>query len=99
MPKQITHGRIYRGPSSSPPRLLGGHGVRCTDPRQLDAAIREMIETPNAVVFDCVADQTGNCLPMIPSGKAHNEHNEMILPGEAEESDSVIDDSGQGVGR
>jgi hypothetical protein len=29
---------------------------------------------------------------MIPSGKAHNE---MILPGEAEETDSVIDDSGK----
>jgi len=30
------------------------------------------------VIFDCVVDKNENCLPMIPSGKAHNE---MILPG------------------
>ena len=51
----------------------GGHGIRCTDPAKLDAAIMEMIETPKPVIFDCVVDQKENCFPMIPSGKAHNE--------------------------
>ncbi len=32
---------------------FGGHGIRCSDPADLDAAIAEMIETPNMVVFDC----------------------------------------------
>ncbi|MCL2453634.1 MAG: acetolactate synthase 3 large subunit, partial [Alphaproteobacteria bacterium] len=56
----------------------GAHGIRCSDPAELDAAILQMIEIPNTVLFDCRVDQTENCLPMIPSGKAHNE---MILPG------------------
>src|SRR6185437_9976870 len=55
----------------------GAVGIRCSDPADLDAAIKEMIDTPRTVVFDCLVDQTENCLPMIPSGKAHNE---MILP-------------------
>ncbi len=71
---------------------FGAHGIRCTDPALLDEAIKEMIETPKAVVFDCVVDQTENCLPMIPSGKAHNE---MILPGEADAIDSLIDAAGK----
>jgi acetolactate synthase I/II/III large subunit len=71
---------------------FGAHGIRCTDPALLDEAIVEMIETPKAVIFDCVVDQTENCLPMIPSGKAHNE---MILPGEIEDIESVIDASGK----
>ena len=39
----------------------------------LDAAIKEMIEYAGPVLFDCHVDKTENCLPMIPSGKAHNE--------------------------
>jgi acetolactate synthase-1/2/3 large subunit len=71
---------------------FGAHGIRCTDPSLLDEAIIEMIETPKPVVFDCVVDQTENCLPMIPSGKAHNE---MILPGDDEELEAIIDSSGK----
>jgi acetolactate synthase-1/2/3 large subunit len=71
---------------------FGAHGIRCTDPSLLDEAIMEMIETPKPVVFDCVVDQTENCLPMIPSGKAHNE---MILPGDDEELEAIIDSSGK----
>ena len=55
----------------------GAVGIRCSDPSDLDGAIREMIDSPRAVLFDCVVDKTENCLPMIPSGKAHNE---MLLP-------------------
>jgi acetolactate synthase-1/2/3 large subunit len=55
----------------------GAHGIRVSDPADLDAAIVEMIETPGAVIVDCLVDKLENCLPMIPSGKAHNE---MILP-------------------
>ena len=58
----------------------------------LDAAIAEMIETPNMVVFDCCIDKTENCLPMIPSGKAHNE---MLLPGDDEAIETAINAAGK----
>jgi len=70
----------------------GAHGIRCDDPAKLDDAIREMIDTPRAVIFDCIVDKAENCLPMIPSGKAHNE---MIMPDFADDMGSVIDEKGK----
>jgi acetolactate synthase I/II/III large subunit len=70
----------------------GAHGIRCSDPVLLDNAIMEMIETPKTVIFDCVVDKTENCLPMIPSGKAHNE---MLLPGDDEAIETAIDAAGK----
>ena len=70
----------------------GAHGIRCSDPAKLDEAIMEMIEIPRTVIFDCVVDKTENCLPMIPSGKAHNE---MILPGHDAELETAIDAAGK----
>jgi acetolactate synthase-1/2/3 large subunit len=66
----------------------GGHGIRCSDPASLDAAIQEMIDTPGPVIFDCVVSKEENCFPMIPSGKAHNE---MLLG-------DVADDAGVELG-
>jgi len=70
----------------------GARGIRCDDPAKLDDAIREMIDTPHAVIFDCLVDKEENCLPMIPSGKAHNE---MIMPDFADDMGSVIDEKGK----
>ena len=70
----------------------GAHGIRCSDPALLDDAIMEMIETQKTVIFDCVVDKTENCLPMIPSGKAHNE---MLLPGDDEAIETAIDAAGK----
>jgi acetolactate synthase I/II/III large subunit len=70
----------------------GAHGIRCSDPANLDAAIMEMLESPKPVIFDCLVDKTENCLPMIPSGKAHNE---MILPDTDEDIGAVIDSEGK----
>jgi acetolactate synthase-1/2/3 large subunit len=74
----------------------GGHGIRCADPADLDAAIKEMIETPKPVIFDCVVDQKENCFPMIPSGKAHNE---MLLADLSDDAgieiSNVIDEKGK----
>jgi len=69
----------------------GGHGIRCEDPKKLDAAIAEMLEVKKPVLFDCVVDQAENCLPMIPSGKAHNE---IILPDTADIG-NIIDERGK----
>jgi acetolactate synthase-1/2/3 large subunit len=74
----------------------GGVGIRCEKPGDLDGAIKEMISVDRPVIFDCVVDQTENCFPMIPSGKAHNE---MLLNDYLGETGadigSVIDDAGK----
>jgi acetolactate synthase-1/2/3 large subunit len=70
----------------------GAKGIRCSDPAQLDAAITEMLDCPQAVIFDCVVDKTENCFPMIPSGKAHNE---MILGDATAEVSEIIDEKGK----
>ena len=67
-------------------------GIRCSDPAKLDDAIREMIDHPGPVIFDCVVAKEENCFPMIPSGKAHNE---MILPDFEGDVGGVIDASGR----
>jgi acetolactate synthase-1/2/3 large subunit len=74
----------------------GAHGIRCSDPARLDDAIMEMIETPKAVIFDCLVDQNENCFPMIPSGKAHNEMLLAELGDDAGvEIGAVIDEKGK----
>jgi acetolactate synthase-1/2/3 large subunit len=70
------------------------HGIRCADPAKLDDAIREMIDYPGPVIFDCLVAKEENCFPMIPSGKAHNE---MILPDFSGEVGSVIDAKGKAL--
>ena len=69
-----------------------GVGIRCDKPSDLDAAIKEMIDVPKPVIFDCVVDQAENCFPMIPSGKAHNE---MILGDAAEKLGEAVTEEGK----
>jgi len=55
-----------------------------------------MIETPKAVIFDCLVDQKENCFPMIPSGKAHNDMLLAELGDDAGlEIGNVIDEKGK----
>ena len=63
----------------------GWKGIYCDKPADLDDAIRDMIETPGPVIFDCRVASLANCFPMIPSGKAHNE----MLMGE-DVSDEIV---------
>jgi acetolactate synthase-1/2/3 large subunit len=70
----------------------GGHGIRCSDPAKLDDAIAEMLAYNGPVLFDCLVEKHENCLPMIPSGKPHNE---MILPDFDDDIGSVIDAKGR----
>jgi acetolactate synthase-1/2/3 large subunit len=67
-------------------------GLRAEHPGELDDKIREMIDTPRPVIFDCVVDKVANCFPMIPSGKAHNE---MILGEDVSDVGSIIDAKGK----
>ena len=68
---------------------FGWKGIQCSDPADLDDAIREMLAYDGPVLFDCLVEKHENCFPMIPSGKAHNE----MLLGEAE-TQGVIDTKG-----
>tara|TARA_X000000950_G_C13920678_1_gene663186 strand:- start:739 stop:2520 length:1782 start_codon:yes stop_codon:yes gene_type:complete len=81
--QQLLHGERYsHSYSDSLPdfvalaKAYGGHGIQCRDPKDLDAAIQEMIDYDGPVLFDCLVTKDENCFPMIPSGAAHNE---MIL--------------------
>ncbi|CAN7375597.1 acetolactate synthase 3 large subunit [Devosia sp. LjRoot3] len=69
----------------------GGRGIRCENPAELDAAIAEMLDYDGPVLFDVIVEKDENCLPMIPSGKPHNE---IILPDTANLG-SIIDEKGR----
>ncbi len=75
----LYEGRYAHSYSSSLPDFVklaqayGATGLRVSDPADLDAAILEMIDTPGPVVVDVRVAQEENCLPMIPSGRAHND--------------------------
>ncbi len=69
----------------------GGKGIRCENPAELDAAIAEMMDYDGPVLFDVIVEKDENCLPMIPSGKPHNE---IILPDTANIGD-IIDEKGR----
>jgi acetolactate synthase I/II/III large subunit len=101
--QQLLHGERYsQSYSASLPDFVklaeayGCVGLRAERPEELDAKIQEMIDTPRPVIFDCRVEKTENCLPMIPSGKAHNE---MLLPEPDDDWNrdwgAVIDDAGR----
>jgi len=69
---------------------FGAVGRRVERPDEVDDAIREMIDTPNAVILDVVVDQAENCFPMIPSGAAHNE----MLLGPEDEAKRPVSEEG-----
>ncbi len=108
--QELLHGGRYaQSYSASLPDFVklaqayGATGLRVSDPADLDAAIQRMIDTPGPVVVDVRVAKTENCLPMIPSGKAHND---MILPDDfsgrqdgaaAVDIGSVIDDAGRAL--
>ena len=55
--------------SSSWRKPLARMACRCSDPAELDAAIKEMIETPNTVVLRCARRQDGKLLSDDPVGQ------------------------------
>ncbi|HNQ92791.1 MAG TPA: acetolactate synthase 3 large subunit [Alphaproteobacteria bacterium] len=65
----------------------GGVGFRAHTPAELDDVIQKMLKTDCVTIVDVCVDQTENCFPMIPSGKAHNE---MILSADAKKFDKTL---------
>ena len=99
--QQLLHGERYsHSYSSSLPDFVklaeayGAHGFRAERPDALDDAIRAMIAAPGPAILDCRVEKAENCLPMIPSGKAHND---MILPDMCADLGSVIGEAGRGL--
>jgi acetolactate synthase-1/2/3 large subunit len=97
--QQLLHGERYsHSYSESLPDFVklaeayGGVGLRAQTPAELDDKILEMINVRRPVLFDCRVEKAENCLPMIPSGKAHNE---MILSDDGHDIGSVIDAAGR----
>jgi acetolactate synthase-1/2/3 large subunit len=85
--QELLHGERYSSSwSESLPDFVklaeafGAKGILCSDPDDLDDAIREMLAYDGPVIFDCLVEKHENCFPMIPSGKAHND----MLLGEAD---------------
>ncbi len=85
--QELLHGERYSHSwSESLPDFVklaeafGCKGIKCSDPKDLDDAIMDMIRYPGPVIFDCLVEKHENCFPMIPSGKPHNE----MLLGEAD---------------
>ena len=94
--QQLLHGERYsQSWSESLPDFVklaeafGCKGIKCSDPKDLDEAIMEMIRYDGPVIFDCLVEKHENCFPMIPSGKPHNE----MLLGNAE-TQGVIGSTG-----
>ena len=84
--QQLLHGERYSHSwSDSLPDFVklaeafGCKGIRCDNPADLDEAIKEMLAYDGPVIFDCLVERHENCLPMIPSGNAHND---MLLPSD-----------------
>ena len=85
--QELLHGERYSSSwSESLPDFVklaeafGCKGIKCSDPKDLDDAIAEMLAYDGPVIFDCLVEKHENCFPMIPSGKPHNE----MLLGDAD---------------
>ncbi|SEN63152.1 acetolactate synthase, large subunit [Paracoccus alcaliphilus] len=94
--QQLLHGERYsQSWSDSLPDFVklaeafGCKGAQVRDPKDLDAAIQEMLDYDGPFILDVLVEKHENCFPMIPSGKPHNE----MLLGEAE-TQGVIQSEG-----
>ena len=64
---------------------FGCKGAQVRDPKDLDAAIQQMIDYDGPFILDVLVEKHENCFPMIPSGKPHNE----MLLGEADTAGAI----------
>ncbi|MEM8570140.1 MAG: acetolactate synthase 3 large subunit [Pseudomonadota bacterium] len=97
--QQLLHGERYSSSWSEAlpdfvklAEAFGAKGIICSDPKELDDAIMEMVEYPGPVIFDCCVEKHENCFPMIPSGRAHNDMllNEDVATNAIDEKGAVL---------
>lgn len=51
----------------------GAKGFRCSDPAQVEAVLKQGLETPGTVIMDFVVEREESVYPMVPAGKAITE--------------------------
>ncbi len=71
---------------------MGFTAMSCDDPENVDATIKQMLETDGPVFVNMATDRFENVFPMIPAGAAHNE---IVLGPEqrmkvADDNDNVM---------
>lgn len=52
---------------------FGVSGQRCEKPKDVESALKKMMETDGPVIMDMITDKAENVYPMIPAGAAHYE--------------------------
>ena len=50
----------------------GIHGITCSDPKDLEKSLNEMISFDGAVMMNCIVSQNEHVYPMIQAGAPHN---------------------------
>ena len=73
---------------------FGATGLRCDHVDNVDDCIKEMLETPGAVLVDMLVDQMENVFPMVPSGAAHNQ---MLLADDKEGPGPEVSSKGRAL--
>ena len=93
--QQLLHGERYsQSWSDSLPDFVklaeafGCGGAQVRDPKDLDAAIQQMLDYDGPFILDVLVEKHENCFPMIPSGRPHNE----MLLGDAETQGAIRSD-------
>ena len=52
---------------------MGCVGIRCSDKKDLAQKMKEFLECPDPVIFDCVVEKDEHVYPMVPAGKGLHE--------------------------
>ncbi len=66
-------------------QAYGWHGIRITDPADLDSGVGAMLDHAGPVLVEVRVSRLDNCYPMVPSGAAHTQ---MLLSPETGPSPS-----------
>src|SRR5689334_11405328 len=95
--KELLHdGRYSESYSAALPDFVklaaafGGVGLRATKVSEVDDVNAKMLRVDKPVIADISVDKFENCIPMIPSGAAHNE----MLLGPADKKEGSVSEEG-----
>ena len=70
--KRYSHSRMENPDFVKVAEAYGAHGLRVTEPKEVQEALREMIRTEGPVFLDVVVAPEENVFPIVPVGEAIN---------------------------
>jgi acetolactate synthase-1/2/3 large subunit len=70
--KRYSHSRMENPDFVKVAEAYGAHGLRVTEPKDVQEALREMIRTEGPVFLDAVVAPEENVFPIVPAGEAIN---------------------------